>query len=365
MRSSDAPRIRSRNLRLDGTPLKTAEEIVSWHGAIQAQEYLPAQWSVAQRSSGLTSADLVGALAEGSILRTHALRPTWHFLALEDARLILGLTGPRVRSGLTSRYRELGLDPSTMARAQRVILKELSLGQHLTRRQLAERLRKSRIDISGQRLPHMLVHCELDQAICSGAPEGREHTYAAFDARVPAAKDLDTGEATRVLVEMYLRSHGPASVNDMQWWASLTASSVRTALDELDPTVQRAIINDVEVWWMGEVEAASSKPRVRLLETFDEFIVGYTRSRFLGDRHADVSVAAWRGRSPLRNLVTRGGAILGLWRRRRTNKTVSLEVRTYQPLSKAALTSLRSESARLASFMGLDMALDVRPVRGS
>ena len=362
MRSTDVPRRRSQNLRLDGSSLATPAEVVAWHGAIQAQEPRPAAWSLAQRASGLRSEDVDRAVADGEILRTHALRPTWHFVARDDARLVLGLTGPRVLKGLTSRYRDLDLDARTMARAQRAILKALSEGRHLTRAQLAEALRRSRIDTAGQRLPHMLMHCELDLAICSGARAGKEHTYAAFDDRVPPVKDLDPAEATRVLVERYLRSHGPASVHDIRWWASLKIADIRTALEELGPVLESATIGGDELWWVGETEGRRDRAAVRLLETYDEFVVGYSRTRFLGDPHAEWSMEAWRGRSRLRNVVARSGLILGVWRRAVSGKSLTVEVRTPRPLSASSLSSLRSESQRLGRFYGVDAALDLLPL---
>lgn len=357
-------RVRSRNLGLDGPPFTRAAEVVAWHGAVQSQEYVPAQWSLAQRVRGLAPGDVDAAVAEGTILRTHALRPTWHFLAREDARLVLEVTGPRVQRANASRYAHLGLDARTLGRARRAIAKELESGEHLTRTELGERLVKRRIDVSGQRLPHMLMHCELELAICSGARKGRDHTYAAFDERVPAAKPVDPSDGTRVLVERYLRSHGPASVADVSWWATLKAADVRRALDELGAEVHGRTADGLELWWMGARPGPRSKPAVRLLETFDEYVVGYTRSRFTGDPHAESALAGWRGRSSLRNVATRNGAILGMWRRSKTATTVSVEVGTYEEPSRAHLHALRREVARLGRFYGVDPTLDVGRIRG-
>ena len=69
---------RLRNLRLAGEPLGSAAEVVGWLGAVQAQDYGPAKWSVGQRSVGLRDGDVERAFNAGEILRTHVLRPTWH-----------------------------------------------------------------------------------------------------------------------------------------------------------------------------------------------------------------------------------------------------------------------------------------------
>ncbi len=354
----DVARTRARNLRLEGRKLDTPEEVVAWLGAVQAQDYVPAQWSVAQRARGVTSADVDEAIGKGAVVRTHVLRPTWHFLARGDARTVLGLTGPRVQRANASRYRELDLDTRTLARSERVILRALGDGSHLTRAELGEQLTRSGIDVSGQRLPHVLMHCELALAICSGARRGKEHTYAAFDDRVPASKRLDDADATRWLVQRYLRSHGPASIPDIQWWASLRASDVRTALDELGSNVRSSITDGIELWWYEPHDASRSRSSVTLLETYDEFIVGYTRTRFLGDARAPAAGAGWRG-GPVRNVVIRGGTVVGLWKRAKTNAKVSIGIRTFGELSPGDLSSLRREVDRFGAFYGLDPHLDV------
>ncbi len=54
-------------------------EIVTHLGAIQAQEFAMAKWGIGLRLPGLKDADVELAYNKGEILRTHLLRPTWHF----------------------------------------------------------------------------------------------------------------------------------------------------------------------------------------------------------------------------------------------------------------------------------------------
>ncbi|NOT60497.1 MAG: winged helix DNA-binding domain-containing protein, partial [Acidobacteria bacterium] len=111
---SDITALRLHNQRLSQTTFTQAHEVVSWLGAMQAQDYAGAKWAIAQRASsengGLTDAALDQALAEGSILRTHVLRPTWHFVAPEDIRWMLKLTAPRVNAFNAYQYRRCELD---------------------------------------------------------------------------------------------------------------------------------------------------------------------------------------------------------------------------------------------------------------
>ena len=135
---------------------------------MQAQAFGPAKWSIAQRLGKVVDADVERKVSGGSILRTHVMRPTWHFVAKRDLRWLMDLTGARVHRGLQSRHRELDLNPKTLARAEKLIASNLEGGNFLTRREIGEILRKSRLDPEGQRLPHLLMHCELKALICSG-----------------------------------------------------------------------------------------------------------------------------------------------------------------------------------------------------
>src|SRR5687767_10292023 len=75
---------------------KAADEVVSWLGAVQAQDYAGAKWALGVRLvDGATDETIERAISEGSIVRTHALRGTWHFMSAADIHWILGLIAPR------------------------------------------------------------------------------------------------------------------------------------------------------------------------------------------------------------------------------------------------------------------------------
>ena len=88
MKKEALARIRLQTQHLLGTPLGSAEEVVGWLGAVQAQEVAVAPWSLGQRSRA-THGDVARALASGAILRTHILRPTWHYVLPADLRWMM------------------------------------------------------------------------------------------------------------------------------------------------------------------------------------------------------------------------------------------------------------------------------------
>jgi hypothetical protein len=344
MKPSEIARRRIRNTRLSGDGFKAADDAVRWHLAMQAQDYGPATWSIAQRATGLVSEDVDEALASGAIIRTHVLRPTWHFVARDDIRWLLALSGPRVQQGSAGRYRELGLDRSTLARSQKVIVAALEGGNRLTRKEIGAVLDDAGIDRSGQRMPYILSHCELEAVIGSGGLAGKQQTFALLDGRVPAAGPFDRDDALVELVRRYLTSHGPATVKDMSWWSGLTMTDLRKALDQLGPSEVR-------------------NERVRgahLLQTYDELVVGFTESRFYGDPGAEQARAAWGDRTYPSGVFLLNGRIGGHWRRTLERDAVAVEVHLYGEPKRGDTKAIEKAAADLGRFHGLPVELEAR-----
>ena len=87
----DLTRHRLHNQRISTVSLRTPCEVVRCLGAVQAQDYAGAKWTLGLRLQRAAGADIEQAVTDGAILRTHVLRPTWHFVAPENIRLILFL----------------------------------------------------------------------------------------------------------------------------------------------------------------------------------------------------------------------------------------------------------------------------------
>ena len=222
---------RLRNQRLTGTTFRRADQVVSWLGAVQAQDYAGAQWGVALRARGLTVAAIDRAFDAGEILRTHVLRPTWHLVTPADLRWMLALTGPRLRRLLATYDRRLEIDARLLTRVRRIVESALEGGRFLTRDALAEALRaRGRITAAGQRLAHLVMYLEADAVICSGPRQGKQFTYALVAERTPGGATLSRDDALSELARRYFQSHGPATVHDFSWWSGLTMRDARTAV---------------------------------------------------------------------------------------------------------------------------------------
>ena len=107
-------RRRLRNQRLTGEPFGEVADAVRWLGAMQAQEFAEATWSLAERTRWSTHREVEAAFTRGDIVRIHVLRPTWHFVAREDLRWLLRLTRPRIHALNRYWYRKLELSPADL-----------------------------------------------------------------------------------------------------------------------------------------------------------------------------------------------------------------------------------------------------------
>ena len=357
---------RLRSQHLLGNPLRSAVEAVQWFGAVQSQDYAAAKWALAQRTAGASDPDLDRLVDEGAILRTHAMRPTWHFVVPEDIRWLLDLTSPRLLSGLAGRYRQLELDQKTLRRAVDVFERSLRGGRFLTRPELGEVLTAARISPGGQRIAHLVMFAEAKGIIVNGPRRGKQMTYGLLAERAPTAGSLDRETALAELTARYFRSHGPAQIPDFAWWSGLTVAEIKQGLAIVGTKLERESIDGKEYWFFAESNAGDAPPLIaHLLPNFDEYTVAYRdRSAAL---HADVAFdpslfAFYRAAAPgsgiISNVVTIGGMVRGSWRRTIGSKDIRVDVRLLGPLKRAEVAALRSVAAEYGRF--LQRTVDLR-----
>lgn len=336
--------------RLEPGTRRTPEEIVRWSGAVQAQDYPLACWSVGQRTGGATCASVTAAVAAGDVLRTHVLRPTWHFVAREDLRWMLALTGARVKARLVPFDSRGGLDPETVRRGVKAVTAVFRDGGHRTREEVASALKASQsLQLSGWALGHVLMHAELDGVLCSGRPKGSKQTHALLDERAPSL-DYPTGdEALALLARRYFQSHAPATERDFRWWSGLPAAASRRAIAALAPEATTVRVADLEfVEWRDPV--AGGSPGAHLLQPFDELVVAYSESRALLDLAG--AVADRKPEGLLSRTVLVDSQVVGRWRRASAPQSFAVSVEMPSLPAVRVKRALEAAAARHADFFG-------------
>ena len=344
----------------------TAADVVSRLCAVQAQEYPYARWALGLRSPGLTDAIVARAFDAGAILRTHVLRPTWHFVAPEDIRWLLALTGPRVKASMSYYDRQLGLDANIFAKTRKIIQRALTTTPSLTRSAIATELGRRGLDITGQRLGHVMMQAELDGLVCSGPRQGAQFTYALVDRLAPKATLLVREAAVAELVRRYFTSHGPATLRDFSWWSGLTTSDGKAGLALLGAAMESHIV-DGRVYWSAAGALRPSRrgrtartPVAHLLPIYDESLNAY--------RDRDPVVTALtpighKGPPPgLQHQVLVDGLLAGWWGRAVTGDRVDVNVQLFQRPSSTVRDALTLAADRHAAFMQLPVQLAISTV---
>ncbi len=354
-------RLRLHSQRLDGSSFHSPVEVVRWLGAVQAQDYPAAKWAVGQRAQAVSDAAIEQAFNEGAILRTHILRPTWHFVAREDIRWMLALTAPQVKAASATYYRRLGLDQPVLEDGNAAIEKALQGGKQLTRSDLMLHLERAGIiSPAGDplRALYILINAELDGILCSGALRGKQHTYALLAERAPEARPMEREEAQTELARRYFTSRGPATLQDFTWWSGLPAADARAALALNGPQLVEEAI-DGQTYWLDPSSppaAPETSPDVHLLPNYDEYVVAYTDRRAIFEPARIKQVDA-RGNLLFNNTILVDGRVAGTWQRALKKDTVVITLNPFAPLPESENQSLERAMKRYSQFLGLKLAV--------
>lgn len=353
MISSNIPFYRMVNQQMTGTGFTRAAELVQWMGCIQAQDFAGAKWAIGSRIEGITEAAVEKEFNEGRFLRTHVLRPTWHFVSPGDIRWMLRLSAPKIKALSKNYHRNLNITSSILKRSRAVLEKSLAGGQHLNRQELTARLQKARINTDDIRLSFLLMDAELDGVICSGPRKGKQFTYALLEERVAPAAPLSRQESLGELAKRYFTSRGPATLPDFAWWGGLRLSDAREGLEQCRQWLVNEVVNGQAYWFSAGAPppsrvAGGAAKAVYLLPAFDEYAIGYKdRNDILP---ADRTVKT--GNGIFKPIIIAGGKMAGGWQRELAKDGVKVALAPFRPLSQAAERQVRAAVRRYGKFLG-------------
>ncbi|MFN2512375.1 MAG: winged helix DNA-binding domain-containing protein [Pyrinomonadaceae bacterium] len=356
MTSLDVARLRLHNQHLSSTAFKKPADVVKWLGAVQAQDYYGAKWAIGQRMVGATDDAIEKAFADGRILRTHIMRPTWHFVAPADIRWMLRLTAPRVNASNGHYHRQLELDDAVFRRSNKALAASLRGGIQLTRDALRNILEQAGVSTQGLRFVHILARAEIDGVICSGARRGKQFTYALLDERAPHTKALAADEALADLTQRYFTSHGPATLQDFVWWSGLTTADARAGIDMIQRRLVQEVIDGQTYWLPPSMPSRQGSSRTAyLLPAYDEYLVAYKdRSAALGTKSGK---RAAPGNAVFSSSIVIGGRVVGYWKRSFKQDSVVIAVSPVAPFSKADARAVDEAAQRYGSFLGMKVLI--------
>ncbi len=355
MEAAELAALRMRNQRLwraEGDTQESPSKILGRFGAMQAQEFMPAMWAIAQRTNGLDRDAVASAYADGQILRTHILRPTWHFVHPGSIGWLIEATASRVHAINAPYYRRTGLEDPEFERIADLVKSELADGRQLTRKQIATVLESNGIEATGMRMALILMQAELESVIISGAPVGKQQTYASFADRVPAQPAIGRTEALGRLAGNYFTMRGPATVKDLARWASLTIADARIGLEQVSADLDVIEVGSRTYWTPRASPPAQTMhtPVVDLVQSYDEVVMSYSESK-------DVLRPRWLqplADAPFIHAILLDGQLVGHWKHTQQRADAIIDTFFYRELGSDEKAAMDAAVDRFGGFLGLD-----------
>ncbi|MDP4208282.1 MAG: winged helix DNA-binding domain-containing protein [Bacteroidota bacterium] len=356
MNLSNISNLRLINQQIAESKFKTAKDVVGWMGAMQAQDYAMSKWAIGIRLPNSTDTIIESAIDNGEIIRTHLLRPTWHFVSSDDIYWMLDLTAPQIKTITKSRNKDLGLTETVFKQSNSIIEKVLRDGNHLTREELVAEFVKAGIPVDNNRASHLLLRAEIEGLLCSGKTKANKQTYALLPERVVKTRNLTRDEALAELARKYFISHCPATLQDFVWWSGLSVSKAKQAMETIKSGFISETINDKTYWFTNSFSiSGSDKDKIHLLPAYDEFIISYR------DRTPSLPFEFHKKAVSNNGLfwptIVINGQVTGIWKRTIKKDKVLLETNFFDPQNNAAKNGILKAFSPFGMFINKEIEI--------
>ena len=350
MTEKDLIAIRLSNQQITRHQCQTIEELVKWMLVMQSQEFAMAKWAIGLRMKGISEKDVDLAFNEGRILRTHVLRPTWHFVSPADIGWMIRLTAPKIRKTMGYYCEKMGIDKKIVNKAVQLLTKHLQGHQFMTREQLKKLFEASKIDTADERMALILMQAELDCVICSGPRIGNQFSYALMSERAGSQDTFSKEDALKELAGRYFNSRGPATLRDLSYWSGIPQKDARQAVEGLGKPFRKITVNGNDYYYNTDQPATAINTKASfLVPDYDEFGMSYKNKGAFN----------LRGRATLENLAATSGfphhfvidgKLSGHWTGTAIRRKQKVGTKPFEKLSGTAARKLQSAVKRYERF---------------
>ena len=350
MNTTDIIKLRLLNQGINRRDLTRPADVVSWMGALQAQDYYASLWAIGLRMNQAVLDDIEMAISNKTIVRTWPMRGTLHFVAAEDVHWMLELMTSRVIAASAGRFRRLGIDETILKKSKDLVIKALQGGKQCTRPEMYTLMEASNIPTTDQRGMQILWRLALDGLICTGPRVGKQHTFVLLDEWIPDQRKLSRDEELSELTHRYFQSHGPATIYDFSWWSGLRIKDAKQGIEMVASDLTKRSVDGQDFWYSdGIKEKWSRSYKVHLLPAFDEYLVSYK------DRSAALAPVrvnhVYTTNGIFNSVVIANGKVAGTWKRILEKDRVVIETNTFDPLSKSRKQAIAREARRYGKFI--------------
>lgn len=333
------------------------KEIVNHLGAIQAQDYAMAKWAIGARCTA-TEKEIEGALNDGKIIRTHILRPTWHFVAAEDIHWMLELSAPQVKRIVNSYAKKQGLDEKKLQKINAKIQKLLGGNKHMTREEIMQELDMTKN--SNQEFLNgsiIMMNAELDGLVCNGTRKGKQITYTLLEDKVvkPNVK-LAKEEALVKLAKRYFESHGPATILDFSWWSGFPITTCKLTLQTIGSELNSTEIEGQTYWFGNQFLSRNDfRESVHFLPAFDEILISYkTREASILVEH---QAKAFTNNGIFKPIILQNGKVIGTWKRTIKKDQVKVEMSFFETIDKKEKAAIFEATTTFGNYLETEICI--------
>jgi hypothetical protein len=362
MDSSEIIKYRLANQQIANSKYKDPGEIVSFMGALQAQDYPASLWAIGLRLRDSTRRDVENAIESKSIVRTWPMRQTLHFVSHADVRWMLKLYREQI---IPNYQKKNGLTEEILEKGERMIIEAFDGKRKLTSKEIYAKMNQSDLPVLRIRevQQHILRRAGRDGIVCYASHEGKQATFALLDEWVGRKERLSKEESLAKLASRYFTSHGPATLKDFVWWSGLLVSEARMGIEKAMPGLRKEEIEGKTYYLGRKPPRPINDATAHLLPAFDEYLVSYSdRSAVLSEPRTQKMLKSGKiffahSNGIFLPTIVVNGQVVGTWKRSHKPGRMELTLNPFIRLDKEAIKGVKEAAERYGSFLETEVAL--------
>lgn len=348
---------------------------------VQAQLAASARMALAARVEKIDSGDVDRALWEDrSLVKAWCMRGTAHLLPASDWPIYVAAVGPSVTASEMRWMARHGLTDDEARRIVDAVVGCLASGP-ITRCELADCVASSLGPETRKWVDHswggvVKLAC-VRGLMCFGPDQGQKATFVHRDwwlQGLPGAGNAaSAGDAETFLMRQYLRSYAPATWRDFASWSGMRVTEAacigkRLADDLVEVSVegQAGFVLQEDLEAIQTAVLSASAPSVRLLPSFDSFLLGHDDKSHLVN--SELYRRVFRKAGWLSPVVLVNGRVAGVWAQERKGHKLAVTVEPFGVFSEEERDLVAVEADNLGRFLGLPAQLRIvlcHPIQAS
>ena len=306
--------IRLLNQQLAAPQFGEPTELVSYMGAMQAQDYRMMRWAVVMRTRKPSHKAFKDAFDKGKIIRLHLMRGTWQLVSAADYWAMLDLFSPKavaVTKGWMS-SNKISISDEELMRVRNILAQTAADLHSATKEDFVCALAEKDIRMDDHRLSYHIRMAEMNGVLCSGDLLPMKATYALAVDKVKKTFSYDHDEALMHFTRQYFQSRQPATLEDFVWWSGLNIGDCRRGIALLGDYLHVVKHQGREFYLTDDCRTRGfRRGKFLLIPPYDEYLISYkSRDVVLPQEHRH---HAHNNSGIFQPVVAHDGMICGNW----------------------------------------------------